>query len=92
MSELDSLGRSSGDHRIVWEVVFGATQYTSHEHGTVEWQTQARVQRITHIVAPTYGMARAAFDHKYPARCDYEFVSATPLCTIDYEIDVEQKR
>jgi hypothetical protein len=85
MSELES---NSGGERIVWEVVYGSTQYTRHESGTVEWQTEARVQRTVHIIAPTYAMARVAFDHKYPARCDYEFVSATPLCTINYELEV----
>ena len=86
MSELESLGRSSGDHRIVWEIVFGATQYTTHRDGTVEWQTKSRVQRVMHIIAPTIALAQAAFDHHYPARCDYEFVSATPICTINHEL------
>lgn len=92
MSTLESLERSSGDYRIVWEIVYGCTRYHQHGHDGVEWQTKTRERETTHIIAPTLALARAAFDHKLPAFCDYEFVSATPLCTINYEIGVGGER
>lgn len=92
MSTLESLHRSSGDHSIVWEIVYAYTQYhrvddgcgdSSHSHTT-------REQTAIHIIAPTMALARAVYDHKYPARCDYEFVHMNPVCTIDHIMTIEK--
>lgn len=89
MSTLESLHRGSGDYRIVWEILYAYDAYQRHAHDGIEWQTKSREQSITHIIAPTLDMAKAAF----ALRCSsYELVTATPLCTINYEIGVGGER
>lgn len=91
MSALEDLHRSSGDHRIVWEVLY-AYDYihrVSVGYDDDRYSHTTREQSITHIVAPTLEMAEFAFAHRLSS---YEFVSATPLCTINYEIGIAGER
>lgn len=90
MSTLESLHRSSGDHRIVWEITY-AYNYchrVSRGYDDDVYSHTTREQQIVHIIAPTLNLAKAMFVHKYPASCAYEFVSAVPVCTIDHEMDL----
>lgn len=92
MSTLESLHRSSGDHSIVWEIVYAYTMY--HRAGGIENDDyvshQTREQKTIHIIAPTMALARAVYDHKYPAQCDYQFVHINPVCTIDHIMTIEK--
>jgi hypothetical protein len=88
MSTLESMEGGHSDYRIVWEVVYAYTHYHRVDDGCGDSRHShtSREQRIIHIIAPTIALCRAAFDQKYPARCDYEFVHCNPLCTINHEI------
>lgn len=90
MANLESLHRNSGDNRIVWEVTYAYNRIHRVQRGydDDEYSHTTREQSITHIVAPTFALARAMYDHKYPTFCYYEFVSAVPLCTIDHEMSL----
>ena len=88
MSTLESLHRSYGDHRVVWEVTYAY----NHIHRVAvgydddRYSHTTREQSIEHVIAPTYALVRAMFDHKNPPHTDREFVSAIPLCTINDEM------
>lgn len=94
MSTLESLSRTSGDHRIVWEVVYAYNYSHRVPDGYMDdrYSHTTRERETTHIIAPTLEMAKLAFAHKYPTHCDYEFVHADPLCTVNFEIGIGGER
>jgi hypothetical protein len=88
MSEIEDLSPrhvSGNDDRIVWEILYACDHYAHRDDaGSNSLPTiKTRVQRITHFIAPTIAMVKAAFAHRHPR---YEAVSFTPLCSIDREV------
>jgi hypothetical protein len=90
MSSLESLHRSSGDHRIVWEVLYAYDyqHFVRDDYGDDRFSHYTREQEVLHIVAPTLDAAKLSFAHHRAARCGYEPVSFTPLCTLDHEVSL----
>jgi hypothetical protein len=74
MSTLESLELTVGDFRIVWEVLYATdvSHRTYDQSGDSEFSHRTREQRLTHIIAPTHSLCRAMFDHKFPARVNYQ--------------------
>jgi hypothetical protein len=87
MSSLEALGRSSGDHDIVWEVLYAYDYYHRVDDGEGYGDTRpagkTREQEVMHIIAPTIAAAKLAFTHRH---WNYEAVSFTPLCTVNHTI------
>lgn len=90
MSNLESIYRTSCEHRIVWECVYAYDHYhrVNDGYGDTIPAGKTRERSTWHVIAPGYELAKAAWLHHHPSHVGYELVSCDPICTINAELRV----
>lgn len=92
MADLESLHRSSGDYRIVYQIEMGhqvqirAGGYEGDDH-VVGYD---RRRKLWHVIATSQKLAEAAWQKEFGWDASNTLVSCEALITIDAEISVRR--